>query len=45
VEDRMYIEYQVIHMEEYDTNNTIEPDDGTHRLIQDIFAPIDEEIF
>ena len=35
---------QVNSMElEDDTNNTVEPDDGTTRLIQDIFATIDED--
>jgi hypothetical protein len=43
VEDGMNIEDQVNPMEEDDTNNIVEPDDGTNRLIQDIFAPIDEE--
>jgi hypothetical protein len=32
-------------MEEDDTNNIVEEDDGTNRLIQDIFGPIDEETF
>jgi hypothetical protein len=39
----MDIEYEVNSMEEDDTNNIVEPDDGTNRLIKDIFAPIDEE--
>jgi hypothetical protein len=43
VEDDMNIEYHVNHMEEDDTNDIVESDDGTIRLIQDIFAPIDEE--
>jgi hypothetical protein len=43
VEDNMDIEYQVNHMEEDDTNNIVESDDGTNRLIQDIFSPIGEE--
>jgi hypothetical protein len=30
-------------MEEDDTNNIVEPDDGTNILIRDIFDPIDEE--
>ena len=41
VEDGMDIEYQVNPMEEYDTNNIGETDDGTNRLIHDIFSPID----
>jgi hypothetical protein len=45
VEDGMDIEDQVNPMEEDDTNNIVEPDDGTNRLIQDIFSPIDEENF
>jgi hypothetical protein len=45
VEDGMDIEDQVNPMEEDDTNNIVELDDGTNRLIQDIFAPIDEENF
>jgi len=36
---------QVNSMKEYDTNNIVEPDDGTNWLIQDIFVPIDEEKF
>jgi hypothetical protein len=43
-EDGMDIEDQVNPMEEDDTNNTVE-DDGKNRLIQDIFAPIDEDNF
>jgi hypothetical protein len=43
VEDGMNIEDHVNPMEEYDTNNIVESDDGTNRLIQDIFSPIDEE--
>jgi hypothetical protein len=35
---------QVNSMElEDDTNNIVEPDDGTNRLVRDIFAPIDED--
>jgi hypothetical protein len=45
VEDGMDIEYQFNPMEEYDTNNTIDLDDGTNILIQDIFSPNDEENF
>ena len=45
VEDGMDNEYQVNPMEEDDTNNIVELDDGTKRLIQDIFASIDEEKF
>jgi hypothetical protein len=44
-EASMDIRYQVNLMEEDDTNNIVEPDDGTTRLIHDIFAPIDEENF
>jgi hypothetical protein len=36
---------QVNSTEEDDTNDTIEPDDGTNRLIKDIFSPIDEDKF
>jgi hypothetical protein len=43
VEDGMNIEDHINPMEEDDTNNIVEPDDGTNRLIHDIFAPIDEE--
>jgi hypothetical protein len=32
-------------MEEYDTNNIVESDDGKNRLIHDTFAPIDEDNF
>ena len=42
-EASMDIRYQVNPMEEDDTNNIVEPDDGTNRLIHDIFSPIDEE--
>jgi hypothetical protein len=42
-EDGMDIEDQVSPMEEDDTNNIVEPDDGTNRLIQDIFSLIDVE--
>ena len=45
VEDGMNIEYHLNPMEEDDTNNIVELDDGTNRLIQDIFSPIDEEKF
>jgi hypothetical protein len=35
---------QVNSMElEYDTNNNVEPNDGTYRLIHNIFARIDED--
>jgi hypothetical protein len=43
VEENMNIEDQVNPMEEDDTNNIVHPDDGTNRLIHDIFSPIDEE--
>jgi hypothetical protein len=43
LEDGMDIEDQVNPMEEDDTNNIVELDDGTNRLIQDICVPIDEE--
>jgi hypothetical protein len=43
VEDGMNIEDQVNLMEEYDTNNIVEPDDKMNRLIWDIFSPINEE--
>jgi hypothetical protein len=43
VEDGMDIEDQVNPMEEDDINNIVELNDGRNRLIQDIFAPIDEE--
>jgi hypothetical protein len=43
VEEGMSIEYQFNPMEEYDTDNIVEMDDGTHRLIQDIFSPIDKQ--
>jgi len=39
-EDGMHTEDQVSPMEEDDTNNIIEPNDGTNRLIQDIFSLI-----
>ena len=42
-EDGMDIEDQVSPMEEYDTNNIVELDDGTNRFIQDIFSLIDVE--
>jgi hypothetical protein len=45
MEDGMDIEYQVNPMEEDDTHNTVEPNYGTNRLIQDIFSPIDEDNF
>jgi hypothetical protein len=45
VEYGMDIEHQVNPMEEYDTNNIVELDDGKNRFIQNIFAPIDEEKF
>lgn len=38
-EDGENIRYQVTHMEEDDTNNTVE-DDGTNRLIHDTFVSI-----
>lgn len=42
-EDGMNIEDHVNYMEEDDTNNIVELDDGTNSFIQDIFPPIDEE--
>ena len=42
-EHGMNIEDQVNPMEEDDTNNIVEPDDRTNRLIQDIFSLIDVE--
>jgi hypothetical protein len=41
----MDIEDQVNPMEEDDTNNIVELDDGTNRLVQDIFVSIDEDNF
>jgi hypothetical protein len=43
VEDDTNIEDHVNPMEEDDTNNIVDLDDGTNILIQDIFSPIDEE--
>ena len=42
-EDGANIGDQVSPMEEDDTNNIVDPDDGTNGLIQDIFSLIDVE--